>query len=261
MASRPVPPALRPPDGFEVFSSAETGNVPALAELPAPPKKGKEVAERKAHGAHEVAEPSEFTTGSGAPAAAAATLEQALGVQVRSIRRELDLTVSDLAGAAGISVGMLSKIENGQISPSLATLQAISKALNVPITTLFSAFEESRDCSFVRANQGVIIERRGTKVGHQYELLGHGLGGDIVVEPYLITLSQEAAPFTGFRHAGVEFLYMLSGEVIYRHADRTYHLRAGDALMFDSGASHGPEELVVTPMSYLSIIVYGRDRH
>ena len=42
-------------------------------------------------------------------------------------------------------------------------------------------------------------------------LLGHGLGGDIVVEPYLITLTEEAAPYTGFRHAGVEFIYMLSG--------------------------------------------------
>ncbi|MGR7996725.1 helix-turn-helix domain-containing protein [Xanthobacter sp. ZOL 2024] len=223
--------------------------------------KGTDVVERKPRGGQDAAESADYTTGSGAPAAAAATLEQALGVQVRAIRRELDLTVSDLAGAAGISVGMLSKIENGQISPSLATLQAISKALNVPITTLFSAFEERRDCSFVRANQGVVIERRGTKVGHQYQLLGHGLGGDIVVEPYLISLSEEAAPYTGFRHAGVEFLYMLSGEVLYRHADRTYHLRPGDALMFDSGASHGPEDLIVTPMSYLSIIVYGRDRH
>lgn len=222
---------------------------------------GGRVAERKAKGNVEVLEADEYNTGSSAPAAVAVTLEEALGVQVRSIRRELDLTVSDLAGAAGISVGMLSKIENGQISPSLGTLQSISKALNVPITTLFSAFEERRDCSFVRAHQGVIIERRGTKVGHQYELLGHGLGGDIVVEPYLITLSEEAAPYTGFRHAGVEFIYMLSGEVLYRHADRTYHLRPGDALMFDSGAAHGPEGLLKAPMTYLSIIVYGRDRH
>ncbi|MBA4788919.1 MAG: helix-turn-helix transcriptional regulator [Rhizobiales bacterium] len=205
------------------------------------------------------AEPATYHTGSGAPAAREGTLEGALGAQVRVLRRQLDLTVSDLAGAAGISVGMLSKIENGQISPSLATLQSIAKALNVPITTLFSAFEERRDCSFVRAGQGVVIERRGTKVGHQYELLGHGLGGDIVIEPYLITLSEEAVPYTEFRHAGVEFLFMLSGEVMYRHADRAYHLRPGDSLMFDSGAAHGPEALLVRPMSYLSVIVYARD--
>jgi DNA-binding XRE family transcriptional regulator len=77
----------------------------------------------------------ELTTGSNAPDVASRTLEQALGTQVRSLRRQLDLTVSDLAAAAAISIGMLSKIENGQISPSLATLQAIASALNVPITT------------------------------------------------------------------------------------------------------------------------------
>jgi transcriptional regulator with XRE-family HTH domain len=154
---------------------------------------------------------------------------------------------------------MLSKIENGLISPSLSTLQAISNVLNVPLSTLFASFEEKRDCSFVPAGQGVHIERRGTKVGHQYELLGHALGGEVAVEPYLITLSEEAVPYTGFRHAGVEFIYMLSGEVIYRHGDRNYHLRPGDSLLFDSAATHGPEELVVRPMTYLSIIMYARD--
>jgi transcriptional regulator with XRE-family HTH domain len=201
--------------------------------------------------------PDELRTGSGAPGAGR-TLEQALGQRVRTIRRDLDLTVSDLAGAASISVGMLSKIENGLISPSLATLQAIALALNLPISALFATFEEKRDCSYVPAGQGVRIDRRGTKVGHIYELLGHALGGDIAVEPYLITLSEEAVPYTGFRHAGVEFIYMLSGEVIYRHGERSYHLRPGDSLLFDSAATHGPEELLVRPMTYLSIIIYGR---
>ncbi|GGF73281.1 transcriptional regulator [Azorhizobium oxalatiphilum] len=215
------------------------------------------MAERKIK-ATEEGEAASLTTGSGAPEAGATSLEQALGIQVRAVRRELDLTVSDLASAAGISVGMLSKIENGQISPSLSTLQAVARALNVPITALFSAFEERRDCSYVRAGQGVVIERRGTKVGHQYELLGHGLGGDVAVEPYLITLTEEAVPYTGFRHGGVEFIYMLSGEVVYRHGDRSYHLRPGDSLMFDSAAAHGPETLIQRPMTYLSIIVYPR---
>lgn len=151
---------------------------------------------------------------------------------------------------------MLSKIENGQISPSLSTLQAIAAALNVPITALFAAFEEKRDCSYVKAGQGVLIERRGTKAGHQYNLLGHALGGDINVEPYLITLQEEAAPYIGFQHEGVEFIYMLTGEVMYRHADQSYHLRPGDALLFDSAALHGPEKLIRKPMTYLSIIVH-----
>jgi len=201
---------------------------------------------------------SDFATGSGAESVDERTLEQALGAQVRHLRRRAELTVADLAHTASISPGMLSKIENGQISPSLSTLQSLAQALNVPITQLFSAFEEQRDCSFVRAGQGVVIERRGTKVGHQYSLLGHALGGSVVMEPYLITLHADAAPYTGFRHTGTEFIYMLSGEVLYRHGDRTHHLRSGDALLFDSAAPHGPEKMLVTPMTYLSIIVYPR---
>jgi mannose-6-phosphate isomerase-like protein (cupin superfamily) len=104
----------------------------------------------------------------------------------------------------------------------------------------------------------VRIERRGTKAGHHYELLGHSLAGDIVVEPYLIRLSADASTYTQFQHDGVEFIYMLSGKVIYRHADKLYPLAPGDSLFFDAGALHGPEELITTPMTYLSIIVYPR---
>ena len=187
------------------------------------------------------------------------TLEQSLGAQIRQLRMRAQLTATKVATSAGISAGMLSKIENGQISPSLSTLQAVSAALHVPMSQLFQTFDERRDCSFVRAGQGVVIERRGTKAGHQYSLLGHALAGDLVAEPYLITLHKEAEPYTGFQHAGTEFIYMLTGEVVYRHGDQTYHLRPGDALMFDSAAPHGPEVLVKKPMTYLSIIMYMRD--
>jgi transcriptional regulator with XRE-family HTH domain len=198
-----------------------------------------------------------FSTGSNAPIEPR-TLERALGARIRSIRRERDLSVIDLAGAASISAGMLSKIENGQISPSLSTLQALANALTVSLSMLFAATEERRDCSFVRAKQGVNIERRGTKVGHVYQLLGHVIGGDVVVEPYLITLKEEAEAFTGFQHSGIEFIYMLTGEVVYRHGDKSYRLRPGDSILFDSGALHGPQTLVKVPMTYLSIIVYPR---
>jgi transcriptional regulator with XRE-family HTH domain len=195
----------------------------------------------------------------GAASVSDLTLEQALGVQVRAMRRRLGITVSELAASAGLSGGMLSKIENGQISPSLSSLQALAKALNVPITTFFSTFEERRDCSFVPAGNGVIIERRGSRVGHEYSLLGHAMGGQMAIEPYLITLHEGAAPYPAFQHVGREFIYMLSGEVMYRHGDQTYHLRPGDALLFDSAAPHGPEKLLVQPMKYLSIMSYMRE--
>lgn len=200
----------------------------------------------------------ELPTGSSAAPVRELTLEESLGAQIRLLRRRAELTGSDLANAAGISLGMLSKIENGQISPSLATLQAVCRALNVPLSQLFATFEEQRDCSFVKAGGGVVIERRGTKAGHEYELLGHLLGGPMVVEPYMITLHEEAKPYSSFRHEGVELIYMLSGRVVYRHGDERYTMEPGDTLLFDCRAPHGPEELIEKPMRYLSIIVYPR---
>jgi transcriptional regulator with XRE-family HTH domain len=199
-------------------------------------------------------------TGSTAPVAADRNLERALGSQIRAVRRQQDLSVSDLASAAGISNGMLSKIENGGISASLATLQAIAGVLQVSLSSLFASFEERQDCSYVPAGQGLTIERRGTKVGHVYQLLGHVLRGDVVVEPYLITLREHAAPHTSFVHSGVEFIYMLKGEVTYRHGAESYALKEGDALLFDSSALHGPEKLTEGETEYLSIIVYPRSQ-
>ena len=202
----------------------------------------------------------ELLTGSLAPAdKRTLSIEEEIGAQVRRFRRSMDLTVAQLGMNAGISAGMLSKIENGTISPSLSTLCALAKALNVSMSSLFAESEERRDCSFVKAGQGVRIERRGTKAGHLYDLLGHSLAGEIGVEPFLITLKRDAQAYTNFRHAGVEFIYMLSGKVRYRHADGTYLLEPGDALFFDAAARHGPEELIEAPMQYLSIIIYPRE--
>jgi len=199
-------------------------------------------------------------TGSNAPELPERSLERALGNQIRLVRRQHDLSVSDLASAAGISNGMLSKIENGGISPSLATLQSISSVLQVPLSSLFASFEERQDCSYVPAGRGLTIERRGTKVGHVYQLLGHVLRGDVVVEPYLITLRENASSYTNFRHSGIEFIFMLEGEVAYRHGSETYHLTKGDSLLFDSSALHGPETLFGTQTVYLSIIIYPRNQ-
>lgn len=188
-------------------------------------------------------------------------LEVAIGREVHAFRTKLGLTVSDLAAAAGLSIGMLSKIENGVISPSLTTLQALSRALGVPVTALFRRYEEMRDAVFVKAGKGLAIERRGTRNGHQYQLLGHSGDGSsrVVVEPYMITLTAESDVFPLFQHDGLEFLYMLEGEVAYRHADKRYVMQPGDSLFFHADAPHGPEELRKLPIRFLSIISYARE--
>jgi mannose-6-phosphate isomerase-like protein (cupin superfamily) len=175
-------------------------------------------------------------------------LEVAIGHEVR-------------ATTTGLSLGMLSKIENGITSPSLTTLKSLSHALGVPLTAFFRSFEEERKAVFVKAGSGVDVERRGTRAGHQYTLLGH-IGSDtsVVVEPYLITLTEDSDVFPTFQHDGMEFLYMLEGEVVYRHGSNLYRMTPGDSLFFDADAPHGPEELTHLPMRYLSIISYPRGR-
>ncbi len=186
-------------------------------------------------------------------------LEQAIGREVRRFREKLGLTISELAKSSGISAGMLSKIENGSTSPSLSSLQALSKALHVPVTALFRSFEETHDATFVRAGEGLKIERRGTRAGHQYQLLGHTPHGSLIVEPYLITLTEASDVFPIFQHEGLEFIHVLEGEVVYRHGSKTYVMRPGDSLFFDAQAPHGPEELRSLPIRFLSVISYNRE--
>jgi mannose-6-phosphate isomerase-like protein (cupin superfamily) len=119
-------------------------------------------------------------------------------------------------------------------------------------------FEEERSATYVKAGQGLPIERRGTRAGHQYQLLGHSFSRLLAVEPYLITLSKDSDVFPIFQHEGVEFLFMLEGEVGYRHGDKTYLLQPGDSLYFDADVPHGPEELRKLPARYISVICYAR---
>ena len=185
-------------------------------------------------------------------------LEVAIGREVRAFRHQSGLTIADLATRSGLSVGMLSKIENGNTSPSLSTLQSLAHAMSVPLSSFFRRFEDVHHAVHTKSGQGVEIERRGTRAGHQYNLLGH-LGANtsgVVVEPYLITLTSDSDVFPTFQHEGIEMLYMLEGVVDYRHGRQVYRLEPGDTLFFDADAPHGPENLVQLAARYLSVISY-----
>ncbi|WP_420824331.1 helix-turn-helix domain-containing protein [Tropicibacter alexandrii] len=188
-------------------------------------------------------------------------LEVAIGREVRAFRKKKNITVAELSALTNLSIGMLSKIENGNTSPSLTTLQALSNALSVPLTAFFKTYEERREAVHTKAGEGVEIERAGTRSGHQYNLLGH-IGANnsgVIVEPYLIVLSNESDTFKTFQHDGIEMIYMLEGVVGYRHGSENYRLEPGDTLFFDADAPHGPEELIQFPIRYLSIISYKQD--
>lgn len=185
-------------------------------------------------------------------------LEVAIGREVRAFRKRQGITVAELSGLTNLSIGMLSKIENGNTSPSLTTLQTLANALSVPLTSFFRQYEEFREAVHTKAGKGVEIEREGTRAGHQYNLLGH-IGNNssgVMVEPYLIELTETSDTFETFQHDGLETIYMLEGAVDYRHGGQIYPLRPGDTLFFDADAPHGPETLVKLPIRYLSIISY-----
>ena len=185
-------------------------------------------------------------------------LEVAIGREIRAFRKSQNITVSELSDKTGLSIGMLSKIENGNTSPSLTTLQTLADALNVSMTSFFRGFEEDRIAVHTKSGEGVQLEREGTRANHQYNLLGHigANSSQVIVEPYLITLSEESDIFPTFQHAGIETIYMLEGVVDYRHGNEIYTLEPGDTLFFDADSPHGPEVLKQLPARYLSIISY-----
>jgi hypothetical protein len=155
---------------------------------------------------------------------------------------------------------MLSKIENAQTSPSLSTLERLSSALDMPVTSLFRGLAEERDAVFVKAGSGPEIVRKGTRAGHTYELLGSLRGPYKRVEPLLVSLTESTEVFPLFQHPGIEMLYMLEGIMEYSYGRERYQMHKGDTLQFEGDIPHGPTKLARLPIRFLSITIYSGDR-
>jgi transcriptional regulator with XRE-family HTH domain len=186
-------------------------------------------------------------------------LERAIAVQVRRHRRAHGMTVGELSVRAGISKAMLSKIENSLTSSSLTTLSRLAGALNVPITALFRGADGGREAVFTPADGGARIVARGSRVGHEYTLLGALRDPHRRLEAHLVTLTERGEVFPLYRHAGTELLFMLEGEMVYGHGESSYTLGPGDALQLDGEGVHGPQELLALPIRFLSVVAYGED--
>jgi transcriptional regulator with XRE-family HTH domain len=184
-------------------------------------------------------------------------LEQIIAVRVREQRRALGLSIGDTAVRVGISKAMLSKIENAQTACSLTTLSRLARGLEVPVTALFRGLDDEREAVFVEAGHGARIVRRGSRVGHDYTLLGGLRGPHKRMEALLVELTESSEVFPLFQHAGTEIIYMLEGEMVYGHGGARYTMRPGDALQFDGEAPHGPDRLIELPIRFLSVTAYG----
>ena len=188
-------------------------------------------------------------------------LEQYLGLQIKRQRQAQDLKLSDVAKIADISQGMLSKIENAQVSTSLDTLSRLCDVLGLPLSKLFSEYDQQDgSAQLVKADEGMEVVRRGTEKGHTYHLLNHTRGPKKSFEAYMVSMDDASEEFPTFSHPGTEFLHLLEGELIYRHGNQLYRMEAGDSLTFEGEIPHGPEQLVKVPIRLLSIMNYGNDK-
>jgi len=186
-------------------------------------------------------------------------LEASIGKQVRNNRKKMGVTLQQLSNQSGLSPSMLSKIENGQISASLKTIQSICHALNISISDLFRHFDTDVEPTFIHSGDGLTIERGGTGSGRHYQLLGHKISGNLKVEPCLITIQKSNYKFPEFQHKGVEFIYMLEGSMDYYYGKNVYRFNKGDSLYFDSETSHGPKNIITEECQFLAIICSGGD--
>jgi transcriptional regulator with XRE-family HTH domain len=195
-----------------------------------------------------------------AKAMAATDVGRRLGAVARRVREGQGLTLTDVATTAGISAGMLSRLETGHVTPSLETLLALADALGVkPALLLHDVGGEEQGAQRVPAGQGLEVVRRGTRRGHTYHLLAAQRGPKKSFEPFLVTLTDKSEVFPGFQHPGTEFIYMLTGSMTYRHGSHSYPLGPGDSLSFRGDVPHGPETLGKVPIRMLSIIIYDEE--
>jgi transcriptional regulator with XRE-family HTH domain len=186
------------------------------------------------------------------------TLVREVGANLRTLRVAQGLTLAEVARRAGISQGMLSRLETGAVSPSLDTVASLAAALGIDLAALFkSSTQRASDAQFVRSGEGLEVVRRGTKRGHTYHLLASDRGPRKLFEPFLVTLTDKSEIFPDFEHPGTEFIHMLEGSLRYRHGSDSYLLKKGDTLTFSGDVPHGPQTLLKLPIRFLSIIVYG----
>ncbi len=183
-----------------------------------------------------------------------------IGERVRGARQDLGLTMERFAEEAGLSLGMLSKIENGQTSPSLTTLTSLSNAAGIPFTALFRGLDEEHDAVLVPPGGGIEIAHEGGGKGRTYHDLGALRGPHRQIEPVLVTITQADKVadqvFPLFQHAGVEMIHVLEGKLEYGYGAKRYKLEPGSTMQFRGEVAHGPTQLIELPIRFLSIKVH-----
>lgn len=185
------------------------------------------------------------------------SLEKCIGEAVRELRTRRRLTIAQVAELAGISDGMLSKIENGQISAGMDTLSRVARALGSTMAMLFRTYDvPTGDAHLVKRGQGMPFLRHGKRPGHSFQLLSYDQGPEKQFDYFLVTIEQPSESLPTSEHPGIEVIHMLEGSFEYRSGQSIYLLEPGDTLTLQGQVLHGPERLLKLPIRFVCTIVY-----
>ncbi len=184
------------------------------------------------------------------PLESESTAEVNVGLALRELRTQRDLTIRTLAEKSGLAVNTLSLIENSKTSPSVATLQQLATALQVPITAFFESETPKKRIAYVKAEH-----RRGAAFAHgTLEDLGAGLT-ERTIEPFVVTMKPSTGSGTHpIVHTGHEFVFCLEGRIVYTVEEQTYLLEPGDSLLFESHLPHRWHNVDLAPAKMLLVL-------
>ncbi len=154
-----------------------------------------------------------------------------LGARLRDLRNGRGWTLDELAQQSGLSKSYLSRIEDGERQPSLASLLSLTQAYGVALAALFA--EENRHCTVLRA--GSLPAQQGN--GLTYTPLSQPERA-AAMQPIRVTVPARREGDEMYRHDGEEWLFVLSGTLRLALADEVHTLRPGDAAHFDARVPH-----------------------
>jgi len=159
-----------------------------------------------------------------------------VGINIRKLREKKGLTLRELAMNMSVSASLLSQIETGKTSPSLATLKKVADALNITIGSLISDRQESPSQIIVRADERQKMDR-GSKGMQMYLLTSDDPNKQM--EPLLFKLEEKAGSGKEtYKHFGQEFILILKGAMEITLNDTNYILKKGDTIYFNSSTPH-----------------------
>jgi transcriptional regulator with XRE-family HTH domain len=161
-----------------------------------------------------------------------------VGQAVKIRREELKLTLRALAAQSGVSASMISDIERGAKSPTIATLAVLAAALRVPLATLVEpAPVASSRLRVVRGGANKIIVDPAN--GARRESFGPAVAGSkVAFLRYTVRPHTVAGPFAAHPHGTIEHVHLASGALRVVLGDEEVRLAAGDSCSCHADAEH-----------------------